>query len=59
MLAETVDRDRAAYIKHYIKLEWPLHELYDLVINSSLSESVVVDTILSSVAAVERSLASR
>jgi cytidylate kinase len=56
-LAETVDRDRAAYIKQYFKIEWPFREIYDPMINSSLGEEVVVDTILSSVGIVERSLA--
>jgi cytidylate kinase len=59
MLAETVDKDRAAYIKHYFNLEWPFHELYDLMVNSSLNDGVVVDTILSSVALVEASTPAR
>ncbi len=58
-LAETVDQDRAAYIKQYFKVEWPFREVYHLMINSSLGDSVVVETILNSVAIVEKSLASR
>ena len=58
-LAETVDRDRAAYIKQYFNIEWPCRELYHLMINSTLGEDVVVETILNSVALVERSLAHR
>ena len=57
LLAETVDQDRAAYIKQYFKLEWPFREIYDLMINSSLGDDVVVETILNSVAVAERSLA--
>ncbi len=59
VLVETVDQDRAAYIKQYFKLEWPFREIYDLMMNSSRGDDVVVDTILSSVAGVDRSLARR
>jgi len=57
VLAETVDHDRAAYIRHYFRLRWPFREIYDLMINSTLGDDVVVETIMNSVAAVERSLA--
>ncbi len=59
LLAETVDQDRAAYIKQYFKLEWPFREIYDLMINSSRGDDVVVETILNSVAIVETSTPSR
>jgi cytidylate kinase len=58
-LAESVDRDRTAYIKQYFNIEWPFREVYHLMINSSLGDDVVVDTILSSVGSVDRSLARR
>ncbi len=59
VLAETVDQDRAAYIKQYFKIEWPFREIYHLMINSSLGDDVVVETILNSVGVVKRSLARR
>jgi cytidylate kinase len=59
VLAETVDQDRAAYIKQYFKIEWPFREIYHLMINSSLGDNVVVDAILGSLASVEKSLACR
>ncbi|HTX37511.1 MAG TPA: hypothetical protein VME43_20925, partial [Bryobacteraceae bacterium] len=59
LLAETVDQDRAAYIRQYFKAEWPLRELYHLMINSSLGDDVVVQAILDSVAVVETSTPSR
>ena len=59
LLAETVDQDRAAYIKQYFKIEWPFREVYQLMINSSLGDDVVVETILNSVGIVDRSLARR
>jgi cytidylate kinase len=53
-LVNTVDRDRAAYIKQYFQVEWPARELYHLMINSATGDDVAVQTILDSVAAVER-----
>jgi cytidylate kinase len=58
-LAKTVDEDRAAYIKQYFKVEWPFRGIFDLMINSSLGDQVVVDIIRSSVGNVERSPARR
>jgi cytidylate kinase len=43
---ETVDRDRAAFIKRYFGLEWPFRQLFHLMVNSALGDDVVVDTIL-------------
>lgn len=59
LLAETVDHDRAAYIRQYFKVEWPLREIYDLMINSSLGDRVVVQTVLDAVALLEASTPSR
>jgi cytidylate kinase len=44
--AETVDRDRAAFIKRYFGLEWPSRQLFHLMLNSALGDDVVVDTIV-------------
>ena len=44
--AETVDRDRAAFIKRYFDVEWPSRQLYHLMLNSALGDDLVVDTIL-------------
>src|SRR5580700_8232530 len=52
-LAGTVDEDRAAYIRQYFKVEWPLREVFHLMINSSLGDHAVVETILNSVGVVE------
>jgi cytidylate kinase len=49
-LAESVDEDRAAYIKQYFNLEWPSRHLYHLMINTALGDEAVVDTILDSLA---------
>ena len=52
-LAETVDRDRAAFIKRYFDLEWPAIHRFHLMVNSSIGDTVVVDTILDAVARYE------
>ena len=59
LLAETVDQDRAAYIKQYFKVEWPARHIYHLMINSSLGDEAVVDTILDSVAILRKADAPR
>jgi len=48
-LAETVDRDRAAFIKRYFDLEWPAIHRFHLMVNSSIGDAVVVETILDAV----------
>jgi cytidylate kinase len=44
-LAETVDLDRAAFIKRHFGLEWP-REYFHLMINSGTGDEAVVETIL-------------
>jgi cytidylate kinase len=46
-LVETVDRDRIAYIHKYFKVEWPTRWLYHIMLNTSVGEFRVVDTIVS------------
>jgi len=45
-LAETVDRDRAAFIKRYFDIEWPGRHRFHLMVNSGLGENAVVGIIL-------------
>ena len=54
LLVETVDRDRAAYIKRYFETEWPCRQLYHLMVNSTVGDDVAVDTILESLALLEK-----
>jgi len=49
-LAETVDRDRAAFIKQYFDVEWPGRDRFHLMVNSSLGDDVAVEIILDAVA---------
>jgi cytidylate kinase len=53
-LAETVDRDRAAYIKRYFDVEWPPRYLFDLMINSKAGLETVVQMILDAVSLSEK-----
>jgi cytidylate kinase len=40
---DTTDRDRAAFIKKYLNLNWPDHHLYHAMFNTELGESYVVE----------------
>lgn len=46
-LVDTVDRERAAFIKNYFHAEWPNREVYHAMINTSAGEETVVEVILS------------
>ena len=52
-MVQTVDRDRADYIKQYFDMEWPARHLFHLMINSAMGDEAVVETILNSVARFE------
>jgi cytidylate kinase len=43
---ETVDRERAAFIKKYFAKQWPNHSLYHLMVNSKIGDDAVVETIV-------------
>jgi cytidylate kinase len=45
-LAETVDRDRAAFIKQYFDIEWPSRHFFHLMINTTIGDEAVVETII-------------
>jgi len=49
-LAETVDVDRAAYIKQYFDVNWPERHRFHLMVNSGMGDEVAVETILDAVA---------
>ncbi|HTW63807.1 MAG TPA: cytidylate kinase-like family protein [Bryobacteraceae bacterium] len=53
-LAETVDQDRAAFIKNYFDVEWPAREYFQLMINAGVGDEVVVETILDAMNAFEK-----
>ncbi|HZQ92690.1 MAG TPA: cytidylate kinase-like family protein [Terriglobales bacterium] len=53
-LVDTVDQERAAFIKKYFGKDWPNRHLYHLMINTSMGDELVVETILNSMATVDR-----
>jgi cytidylate kinase len=40
---DTIDRDRAAFVKRYFKLNWPEIHLYDAMFNTETSDSFVAE----------------
>lgn len=45
-LAETVDRDRADFIKQYFNVEWPDRHRFHLMVNSGMGDEVAIEIIL-------------
>jgi cytidylate kinase len=45
-LVDTVDEERAAFIRHYYHVEWPARHLYHTMINTNIGDDATVDTIL-------------
>ena len=45
-LVDTVDRDRIDFIQRYFEVEWPTRSLYHVMLNTSVGEEIVVQTIL-------------
>lgn len=52
--AETVDRDRAAFVKQYFDIEWPERHRFHLMVNSVMGDEMAVDVILDAVARYEK-----
>ena len=44
--AETVDRDRSAFIKQHFGVDWPSRQYFHLMVNTTMGDEQVVDTIL-------------
>ena len=45
-LVENVDKERIAYIKHYLNSDWPTRSLYHLMINTVVGDENVLATIM-------------
>ena len=56
-LVQTVDRDRAAFIKQYFGVDWPNRHFFHLMVNSTIGDEAAVQTILDGVAAFGAQLA--
>jgi cytidylate kinase len=53
-LVDTVDRERADFIKKYFGRDWPCRSLYHLMINSRVGDEAVVHTIVDGIATYEK-----
>ena len=53
-LIDTVDGERADFIKKYFDKDWPCRRLYHVMINSQRGDEAVVQTILDGIATHER-----
>jgi len=40
---DTIDRDRAAFVKRYFKLNWPERQIYNAMFNTEMGESYVAE----------------
>jgi cytidylate kinase len=49
-LAESVDRERSAFIKQHFGIEWPARHFFHLMINSTIGQEAAVQTIANAVA---------
>jgi cytidylate kinase len=48
-LAQSVDQERADFVKQYFDIEWPDRHRFHLMVNSGIGEDVAVETILDAV----------
>jgi len=60
-LAQTVDRDRAPFIRRCFSIEWPSRHLFNVMVNSSVGDEAAVETILNMAAplAMRRAIVAR
>ncbi len=52
-MVDSVDRERAAYIKHYFNSDWPTRSLYHVMLNTAVGNEPVIQTILETMRLVE------
>jgi cytidylate kinase len=50
-LLQSIDHERATFVKTYFGKEWPTREFYHLMINSKVGDEIVIRTIVDEVAA--------
>lgn len=53
-LLETVDQERAAFIKRYYNKIWPQRDLYHMMINSKVGDQAVMDLMLTEMNMLDR-----
>jgi cytidylate kinase len=47
VLVDTIDRERAAFIKNYFHADWPNRSLYHAMVNTDVGDEMVIQAILS------------
>lgn len=57
-LAETVDKDRKAFIKEYFGIEWPARHFFQMMVNSSMGDAAVVELVVDGLTVVRKASAS-
>jgi cytidylate kinase len=55
-LLDTIDDERAAFVKHYFGKQWPTRQLYHAMLNTLLGDEICVATILNCMEAVGKRL---
>jgi hypothetical protein len=53
-LAETVDLDRAAFIKQYFGVDWPARQYFHVMVNSTIGDAAAVQVVLDVLGAVQK-----
>jgi cytidylate kinase len=52
-LVDTIDRERTAFVRKYFNAEWPCRRLYHMMLSSDAGVSLVTDTVLATMDALE------
>jgi cytidylate kinase len=55
-LLQSVDHERATFVKTYFGKDWPTRAIYHMMLNSKVGDEIVLRTILDEIAAVSSSL---
>jgi cytidylate kinase len=50
-LLQTIDQERASFVKTYFGKDWPTRQIYHMMLNSKVGDEIVLRTILHEVAA--------
>jgi hypothetical protein len=49
-LVDTIDAERAAFVKRYFGKDWPCRDLYDMMLNTDCGYDLAVELILQAMA---------
>jgi cytidylate kinase len=50
---QTIDLERAAFVKQYFGIEWPARQFFHLMLNSTMGDAAVVQTVLDSLSTIQ------